>query len=233
MKIRTQLPTVIVSAALAASVSAATVSFRPSVPATTDVDWTEQSISPVEVQKFFVSDTGDNLSLKLVLTAGGISDKMRYDGGFTGNANYGWNPNGGSGVQEYRWTDGEEVDWTVTILDRDNGDADVTSSYDVLLTSLQSTNRAEVPDDATMILTNGNGDTRNIQALAGTGVKDNDFTGFDAKSMNFQMTNHPDTGTTHYFRLDDVTFEVTKVPEPSSAALLGLGGLAFIMRRRK
>ena len=32
---------------------------------------------------------------------------------------------------------------------------------------------------------------------------------------------------------EDVTFGVTTVPEPSSAALLGLGGLALILRRRK
>ncbi|BDS06873.1 hypothetical protein NT6N_19130 [Oceaniferula spumae] len=31
----------------------------------------------------------------------------------------------------------------------------------------------------------------------------------------------------------DLTFDVTAVPEPSSAALLGLGGLALILRRRK
>ena len=31
----------------------------------------------------------------------------------------------------------------------------------------------------------------------------------------------------------DVTFGITAVPEPSSAALLGLSGLAFILRRRK
>ena len=33
--------------------------------------------------------------------------------------------------------------------------------------------------------------------------------------------------------LDDVTLDYTPVPEPSSAALLGLGGLALILRRRK
>ena len=32
---------------------------------------------------------------------------------------------------------------------------------------------------------------------------------------------------------EDVTFDVTPIPEPSSTALLGLGGLALIMRRRK
>ena len=35
------------------------------------------------------------------------------------------------------------------------------------------------------------------------------------------------------FSYTDVVLEVTTVPEPSSAALLGLGGLALIMRRRK
>ena len=33
--------------------------------------------------------------------------------------------------------------------------------------------------------------------------------------------------------IDDVSLEVNAVPEPSSAALLGLGGLALILRRRK
>ena len=35
------------------------------------------------------------------------------------------------------------------------------------------------------------------------------------------------------FRFDDVVISATAVPEPSSAALLGLGGLALIFRRRK
>ena len=35
------------------------------------------------------------------------------------------------------------------------------------------------------------------------------------------------------FLLDDVSLDYTVVPEPSSAALLGLGGLALILRRRK
>ena len=32
---------------------------------------------------------------------------------------------------------------------------------------------------------------------------------------------------------DDVTLDITTVPEPSSTALLGLGGLALVLRRRK
>jgi len=37
----------------------------------------------------------------------------------------------------------------------------------------------------------------------------------------------------NWSQTNDVTFDVTPVPEPSSTALLGLGGLALILRRRK
>jgi len=46
----------------------------------------------------------------------------------------------------------------------------------------------------------------------------------------------PDTGgLDHTTRLDDITVNgtITTIPEPSSTALLGLGGLALILRRRK
>ena len=40
-------------------------------------------------------------------------------------------------------------------------------------------------------------------------------------------------GSGNYSRFDDAVLSVVPVPEPSSSALLGLGGLALIMRRRK
>ncbi|MCP5538478.1 MAG: PEP-CTERM sorting domain-containing protein [Akkermansiaceae bacterium] len=40
-------------------------------------------------------------------------------------------------------------------------------------------------------------------------------------------------GDGNFPAVDDVTLSVTPVPEPSSAALLGLGGLALILRRRR
>jgi hypothetical protein len=41
------------------------------------------------------------------------------------------------------------------------------------------------------------------------------------------------TTTNSFVAIDDVFLEVTSVPEPSTTALLGLGGLALILRRRK
>ncbi|MBK1830205.1 PEP-CTERM sorting domain-containing protein [Verrucomicrobiaceae bacterium R5-34] len=41
------------------------------------------------------------------------------------------------------------------------------------------------------------------------------------------------TGSNNLYNYSNSTLTITTVPEPSSAALLGLGGLALIMRRRK
>lgn len=46
-------------------------------------------------------------------------------------------------------------------------------------------------------------------------------------------SNNPNPGDTAWGSTDAFTATFTVVPEPSSAALLGLGGLALIMRRRK
>jgi hypothetical protein len=51
----------------------------------------------------------------------------------------------------------------------------------------------------------------------------------DSTSQGFQAYN---TGDTAGF-LNAVSVRTTLVPEPSSTALLGLGGLALILRRRK
>ncbi len=213
---------------IASTVTAATMSFSPSVTSNTDVDWVSGTSPTKTVQKFFTGDGGESLSLKIDFSAGGDSSGLRADG--SGDAR-GWQPDGGGGASAYRWINGEIAYWTISVLDRDNGDADVTSSYNVLLTSMEATNRLEVPDNATIVLTNGKSEQRSMQALAGTGAQVHNFTGFDAKSMTFEMTNNP----THvqYFRLDTMAFEVTSIPEPSSSALLGLGCLTLLLRRKK
>ena len=50
---------------------------------------------------------------------------------------------------------------------------------------------------------------------------------------NIQFSNLQNFGDTSYFGLSEIKFEGTAVPEPSSVALLGLGGLGLLIRRRR
>ncbi len=79
-----------------------------------------------------------------------------------------------------------------------------------------------------------------LGAVITTGVSSisYDFTLTDAGSAGDYLvlgwsTTNPDGGSTgsDSFNVDNIV--VSAVPEPSSAALLGLGGLALILRRRK
>ena len=53
------------------------------------------------------------------------------------------------------------------------------------------------------------------------------FIGTEGSAISVQFVSHGIAS------LDNVVVDVTAVPEPSAAALLGLGGLALILRRRK
>ena len=52
-------------------------------------------------------------------------------------------------------------------------------------------------------------------------------------SVFLAIRNNQGSAVSSQALIDDVTLDYTPVPEPSSAALLGLGGLALILRRRK
>lgn len=113
----------------------------------------------------------------------------------------------------------------------------------------------EVSQDVTNV--NGNGTTTNLAKNVGTGSFDIyqgateigswDITYGTFSTATFTTSGAPivlDANTTYEMRFVNFdgpengylaysSFEVIGVPEPSSAALLGLGGLAFILRRRK
>jgi len=63
-----------------------------------------------------------------------------------------------------------------------------------------------------------------------------DFSDFASQNVTeWRIYGYGTTSANYGIRYDDITLNGTTVavPEPSSAALLGLGGLALIMRRRK
>jgi len=70
----------------------------------------------------------------------------------------------------------------------------------------------------------------------GANISDSDFNNLAAGVYTFNMPWIDDSGSdTRFTDFDNVILDatITAVPEPSSTALLGLGGLALILRRRK
>jgi len=80
-------------------------------------------------------------------------------------------------------------------------------------------------------LDSGGYETKNVwQTESATGQSFNDAAA-NGKKLFLKIQPHAPNG--RYARVDNVYLDVTTVPEPSSTALLGLGGLALILRRRK
>jgi len=64
------------------------------------------------------------------------------------------------------------------------------------------------------------------ETFTSTGFSDS---GADGKNLFLRI----ETESDGYARMDNIYIEVASVPEPSSSALLGLGGLALLLRRRR
>jgi hypothetical protein len=76
------------------------------------------------------------------------------------------------------------------------------------------------------IVGNGLSETKSCDLDTGIG-----FTGSDAVWLRITQVAKPTFGANNVVLFDEIT--ATYVPEPSTTALLGLGGFALIMRRRK
>ncbi|MGB0775666.1 MAG: PEP-CTERM sorting domain-containing protein, partial [Akkermansiaceae bacterium] len=92
-------------------------------------------------------------------------------------------------------------------------------------------------DEHTVTLTwDGTNLSRTIDGGSATNISlanngDNNYTGADNGSAMFLVDSGSSNGTSAGWNI--ISAELNVVPEPSSSALLGLGGLALILRRRK
>jgi hypothetical protein len=89
-------------------------------------------------------------------------------------------------------------------------------------------------DSGVLSADNSEGTTGDNFFTTTTGGENVDISG--TSPTTFSAIASPGSGTANSFRIDDVTVSFTgtvAVPEPSSAVLLGLGGLATLLRRRR
>ena len=102
-------------------------------------------------------------------------------------------------------------------------------------------NNRAATGDLTITISSGAGNV-----FSGTESWDGPNTGFETPDWNFSQTNHLlKAGTEYTFTalvsnqssgfsaFDSLQIEVVVAPEPSSTALLGLGGLALMLRRKR
>jgi hypothetical protein len=73
-----------------------------------------------------------------------------------------------------------------------------------------------------------------LNADLSTALNGNNGSGFDNSTfIGHYSGSHGGEWGLDYIRIDESALGLTAIPEPSSTALLGLGGLALILRRRK
>jgi hypothetical protein len=83
----------------------------------------------------------------------------------------------------------------------------------------------------TYTATGGNTENDSISSVSDNGTETVNLTGITANGSNeitFVVTDGGGAGALNFLQITSVP-----IPEPSSTALLGLGGLAFILRRRR
>lgn len=165
---------------------------------------------------FYMQTTVTNLqagNFAGFVALGGISEEIFFGALFNGNIGVGQNDSGG--------------------ITQDESAVGVGINTDVFTLVLKATRGATAATDTFEYWVNPNlAQTEAQNTAAGSGT----FTAGDLRDITgFDYIGNSDNNTwanSQIFTGGDTAFAVA-VPEPSSTALLGLGGLALILRRRK
>lgn len=179
-------------------------------------DGSNEVVSPT----FWQSTGTGNLQIQSNLTSpdgGGQNAVMTYVKVYTQNTGYtitlGDQFDGSFAWRDaFNWTTGETVDMTLFYTD-DN-------TIDGVQTSIFTYNTGNEVINNTW---------ENEAFTSGSGVSD---LGAIGKTL-FVSFSSSDSNADSYARIDNVYLNVTSIPEPSSTALLGLGGTALLLRRRR
>ncbi|MBK1832121.1 PEP-CTERM sorting domain-containing protein [Verrucomicrobiaceae bacterium R5-34] len=231
------------SAALAAVILPLTVGVSEAV-VIANYDFTAYSLTNsvgvtpgVTVSDFSVGNYGD-------LTDNGASDNLRLSGDD--------NTDNSTGAA---FTNGNFLSFSVTVADGYTMDLNTLSIDTQVTNAFQYSNARiytsiqgfdDVVDDtiAQIGVSSGGGFqalTTNIidfngDSYLGSNISDADFNGLTDTTVTFYIPWVDNSGSdTRYSDVDNVSLDatVTVIPEPSSAMLLGLGGLALVLRRKK
>ncbi|MCP5538007.1 MAG: PEP-CTERM sorting domain-containing protein [Akkermansiaceae bacterium] len=136
-----------------------------------------------------------------------------------GSKGYTFVANWGDGTTDGLWKAASGLSATTKITEADGG-----NNFDLTGTGWHTVNATIKRVDATHVsFTFGLNGTNHVED-----VTVEDLT----PAFTFNVLNIGNAGSQETYRLDDIVL-TQAVPEPSSAALLGLGGLALMLRRRK
>ena len=178
-----------------------------------------------------IADGVDISSHSMTIDLGGVISPGNSPGtAITGNQT--WNDGGAYLWEINDMAGGKGVDSGWDWLDI-QGTLDINATFDILITSLDLSNNSGLADGFdTTGLSYLDPYASFIIATATGGV-----TGFDASAFNLIDSSFLNPKVGWSISLDEINNDIVLnaffVPEPSSTALLGLGGLALMLRRKR
>ncbi len=176
-----------------------------------------------------IADGVDISGHAMAIGLGGVISPGNSPGtAITGNQT--WNDGGAYlwEINDMAGTKGDDSGWDWLDI---QGTLDISATFDILITSLDLSNNSGLADGFdTTGLSYLDAYASFTIATATGGV-----TGFDASAFNLNDSSflNPKVGWSIENIGNDIVLNAFFVPEPSSTALLGLGGLALMLRRKR
>ncbi len=190
---------------------------------------------------FTATDTVKDINFVLTLTAADFTNDSNITGTSTA-ANVNMFPNGaGVGIEggggNERINGGQYMTMQISITGADAADVDSIAFTNL---NIRYESNADGQDNRTLFDNDGNSVTYNLGSdprgnydattLSNAGLNTLSLANIDDWELSYAALL---SGTDGVTALGSFSIEYTTIPEPSAVALLGLGGLALILRKRR